>query len=140
MSRPLTRTPLRICARASPGTASAPAPPIRSWPSWRRVMSRIFVIPIPSRSVGAHATQGWSERHGWGAMLRFLASRLATVVLMALLSTLVIFLIANTVPGDPVLAQLGDVAASDPKFVAVWRAKYGLDLPLWDRYFVFLRG
>ena len=47
-----------------------------------------------------------------------MASRLATVVLMALLATLVIFLIANTVPGDPVLAQLGDLAASDPEFVA----------------------
>ena len=73
-------------------------------------------------------------------MLRFLVSRTGTVVLMALLATLVIFLIANTVPGDPVLAQLGDVAASDPAFVAVWRHKYGLDLPLWERYFIFLKG
>jgi peptide/nickel transport system permease protein len=59
---------------------------------------------------------------------------------MALLSTLVIFLIANTVPGDPVLAQLGDIAASDKAFVASWRAKYGLDLPLWERYLIFLKG
>ena len=73
-------------------------------------------------------------------MLRFIASRAGTVVLMAVLSTLVIFLIANTVPGDPVLAQLGDVVASDPAFVAAWRQKYGLDLPLWERYFVFLKG
>ena len=73
-------------------------------------------------------------------MLRFVASRMATVVVMAVLSTLVIFLIANTVPGDPVLAQLGDIAASDPATVTLWRAKYGLDLPLWERYFIFLRG
>lgn len=73
-------------------------------------------------------------------MLRFVASRVATVLVMAVLSTLVIFLIANTVPGDPVLAQLGDIAASDPATVALWRAKYGLDLPLWERYFVFLHG
>src|SRR5215203_4521350 len=59
---------------------------------------------------------------------------------MALLATLVIFLIANTVPGDPVLAQLGDIAASDKAVVAEWRAKYGLDLPLWQRYLIFLRG
>src|SRR5581483_5654161 len=63
-----------------------------------------------------------------------------TVLLMAVLATLVIFLIANTVPGDPVLAQLGDQAASNAEFVAAWRHKYGLDLPLWSRYFVFLRG
>lgn len=72
-------------------------------------------------------------------MLRFLATRLATVIGMALLATLAIFLIANTVPGDPVLAQLGDQAASDPAFVARWRHEFGLDLPLWERYFVFLR-
>src|SRR6185369_4314096 len=59
---------------------------------------------------------------------------------MALLATLVIFLLANTVPGDPVLAQLGDVAASNKEFVAEWRAKWGLELPLWERYFIFLKG
>jgi len=73
-------------------------------------------------------------------MLRYTSSRLGLAVVMALLATLVIFLIANTVPGDPVLAQLGDVAASNKEFVAAWRAKYGLDLPLWERYFIFLKG
>src|SRR5208282_1173659 len=73
-------------------------------------------------------------------MLRYVVSRLGLSAVMALLATLVIFLIANTVPGDPVLAQLGDVAASNKEFVAAWRAKYGLDLPLWERYFVFLKG
>jgi peptide/nickel transport system permease protein len=71
---------------------------------------------------------------------RYIVSRLAITVVMALLATLVIFLIANTVPGDPVLAQLGDIAASNKEFVAEWRAKYGLDLPLWQRYLIFLQG
>ncbi|MCZ0738281.1 ABC transporter permease [Phreatobacter sp. AB_2022a] len=73
-------------------------------------------------------------------MLRFIVSRLGTTAMMALLATLVIFLIANTVPGDPILAQLGDVAASNKEFVAEWRAKWGLDLPLWHRYLLFLKG
>ncbi len=73
-------------------------------------------------------------------MLRYVASRIAVAAVMALFATLVVFLIANTVPGDPVLAQLGDIAASDKAFVALWRAKYGLDLPLWERYFIFLKG
>ena len=73
-------------------------------------------------------------------MLRYIASRLGVTVIMALLATLVIFLIANTVPGDPVLAQLGDVAASNKEFVAEWRARYGLDLPMWHRYWIFLTG
>ena len=50
----------------------------------------------------------------------------------------VIFLIANTVPGDPVLAQLGDIAASNPEWSLAFRAKWGLDLPLWERYWIFL--
>jgi peptide/nickel transport system permease protein len=73
-------------------------------------------------------------------MGRYIVSRLGITVIMALLATLVIFLIANTVPGDPVLAQLGDVAASNKEFVAEWRAKWGLDLPLWHRYLLFLNG
>ncbi len=73
-------------------------------------------------------------------MLRYLLSRLATSVAMVLLATVVIFLIANTVPGDPVLSQLGDMAASNPATVAAYRAKWGLDLPLWERYWIFLRG
>jgi peptide/nickel transport system permease protein len=71
-------------------------------------------------------------------MLRYIVSRLGLAGMMALFSTLVIFLIANTVPGDPVLAQLGDLAASNKEFVAEWRHKWGLDLPLWERYGVFL--
>src|SRR5438128_3713884 len=59
---------------------------------------------------------------------------------MAVLATLVIFLIANTVPGDPVLVQLGDLAASNKEFVARFRARWGLDLPLWERYWIFLKG
>ena len=73
-------------------------------------------------------------------MPRYIVSRLGMAVVMAVLATLVIFLIANTVPGDPVLAQLGDLAASNKEFVAEWRAKWGLDLPLWERYFIFLKG
>jgi peptide/nickel transport system permease protein len=59
---------------------------------------------------------------------------------MVLLSSLVIFLIANSVPGDPVLTQLGDLAASNPVMVAAFRHKWGLDLPLWERYWIFLSG
>ncbi|HWL83177.1 MAG TPA: ABC transporter permease [Roseomonas sp.] len=73
-------------------------------------------------------------------MPRYIAQRLVTAAVMALLASAVIFLIANLVPGDPVLAQLGDIAASDPATVAHWRAKWGLDLPLWERYGIFLQG
>jgi len=70
----------------------------------------------------------------------YIALRLMSAVLMALFASLVIFLISNFVPGDPVLAQLGDILASDPAVVAEWRARWGLDLPIWQRYGIFLTG
>ena len=73
-------------------------------------------------------------------MIRYVVSRLVVSVAMVLLATLVIFLIANTVPGDPVLTALGDMAASDPAQVADFRRRWGLDLPLWERYWIFLKG
>jgi peptide/nickel transport system permease protein len=73
-------------------------------------------------------------------MIRYIVSRLGISVVMILLATVVIFLIANTVPGNPVLMQLGDLAASDPVRVAEFRAHAGLDLPLWHRYWIFLDG
>src|SRR5476651_1881747 len=72
-------------------------------------------------------------------MIRYVCSRLAVSVVMVLLATLVIFLIANTVPGDPVLTALGDMAASDPVQVADFRRRWGLDLPLWEQYWLFLQ-
>lgn len=71
-------------------------------------------------------------------MLRYICNRLATVVVLALLATLVVFLIASLVPGDPVLAMLGDLAASKPDIVAEYRARWGLDLPLYQQYWIFL--
>src|SRR4051812_33917502 len=73
-------------------------------------------------------------------MLRYLVNRVVTAFVMVLLATLVIFLIANTAPGDPALSQLGDLAASNPEYVKAFRAKWGLDLPLYERYFIFLKG
>lgn len=71
-------------------------------------------------------------------MLRYLTSRIVATVIMALLATLIVFLIVSLVPGDPVLSQLGDMAASNPEIVKAYRAKWGLDLPLHEQYGIFL--
>ncbi|MFO1313237.1 MAG: ABC transporter permease [Burkholderiales bacterium] len=71
-------------------------------------------------------------------MLRYIASRLLTAFVLALFATLVVFLITSLVPGDPIIAMLGDLAASKPEIVAEYRAKWGLDLPLWQQYWIFL--
>ena len=80
------------------------------------------------------------NRQGSVRVIGYVASRLVTAGIMVVLASLVVFLIANTVPGDPVLSQLGDLAASNPVMVAAFRHKWGLDLPLWERYWIFLRG
>jgi peptide/nickel transport system permease protein len=73
-------------------------------------------------------------------MLRYIAVRIGSMLVMALLATLIVFLIASQVPADPVLAQLGDLQAADPAMVAAYRARWGLDLPVWQQYLVFLQG
>jgi peptide/nickel transport system permease protein len=60
------------------------------------------------------------------------------MVVMIVLATLVVFIIASLVPADPILAQLGDMQAADEALVAAYRAKWGLDLPLWQQYWIFL--
>ena len=62
------------------------------------------------------------------------------MAVMIVLATLVVFLIANLVPADPILAQLGDMQAADERLVAAYRAKWGLDRPLWEQYGIFLQG
>jgi peptide/nickel transport system permease protein len=39
-----------------------------------------------------------------------------------------------------VLSQLGDLAASNPVIVAAFRHKWGLDLPIWEQFWIYLRG
>ena len=58
-------------------------------------------------------------------MIRYIASRLVAAAIMVVLASLVVFLIANTVPGDPVLTQLNGVPTygSGPGNVAQVRVK-----------------
>lgn len=73
-------------------------------------------------------------------LLSYFFNRLIVAALMALAATVVIFLIAHMVPTDPIRAMLGDLAASNPNTVARFRALWGLDLPLHEQYFLFLKG
>jgi peptide/nickel transport system permease protein len=70
--------------------------------------------------------------------LRYLLLRVAASAGMAAAATLVVFLVAHTVPADPVLAQLGDRQSANPETVARFRARWGLDRPLHEQYGRFL--
>jgi len=70
--------------------------------------------------------------------LRFVARRAAALVLLAVGITLVVFLLTQAVPADPVASALGEQAAADPEAVAAFKEHYGLDKPLPARYAIYL--
>jgi peptide/nickel transport system permease protein len=71
---------------------------------------------------------------------RYIALRLVTTVFLAIAATLVVFLVAHVVPTDPIRAHLGDLGSSKPDIVAAYRARWGLDKPLWEQYVIYLQG
>jgi len=80
-------------------------------------------------------------RAGWlwlPGLVRFVLRRLVVGVFLCIGVTLVSFTLTQVVPGDPISASLGDAAASDPQIVAAFRARFGLDRPLPEQYFIYL--
>jgi peptide/nickel transport system permease protein len=68
----------------------------------------------------------------------FIVRRLLTSVLLVLGVTLISFTITQLVPGDPVAANLGQSAYSDPEIVAAFEKEFGLDQPVPIQYFKYL--
>jgi peptide/nickel transport system permease protein len=69
-------------------------------------------------------------------MAAYLA-RCAAQLLVALVGIVTVaFFLMRAIPGDPALYMLGDFATTEA--LAVLRARLGLDLPVWQQYFVFL--
>jgi len=71
-------------------------------------------------------------------MARFIGRRLLYLLPVLFAVTLLTFLIASLLPGDLAYTILGDQAT--PEKVAALRAQMGLDLPLWQRYLLWLWG
>src|SRR6478609_11018876 len=69
-------------------------------------------------------------------MAFFVARRLLYLLPVLVAVTLLTFLIASLLPGDLAYTILGDQAT--PEKVAALRAQMGLDLPLWQRYLLWL--
>jgi len=71
-------------------------------------------------------------------MLRYALGRVGQMVPIALLVTVLIFLLIKLVPGDPASAILGD-RATDAS-VAALRHQWGLDRPIWQQYAIYMRN
>jgi peptide/nickel transport system permease protein len=68
----------------------------------------------------------------------YIVRRLISMVLMLLLLTLVVFLLFSVLPTDP--ARLTCGKACTPEVIAANRHNLGLDLPIWQQYWNFLKG
>ncbi len=71
-------------------------------------------------------------------MTGYIVRRVLSMVLMLLLLTLVVFLLFSVLPTDP--ARLTCGKACTPEVVAANRHNLGLDLPVWEQYWVYLKG
>lgn len=71
-------------------------------------------------------------------MIVYVARRLVLMLPMLLGMTLISFTVSRAIPTDPVVATLGQQAASHPAIVAAYRRHWGLDRPLADQYLVYL--
>jgi peptide/nickel transport system permease protein len=69
-------------------------------------------------------------------MAKFIGRRLVYLLPVLLAVTLLTFLVASLLPGDLASTILGDQAT--PEKVAELRAAMGLDLPIWQRYGIWL--
>lgn len=69
-------------------------------------------------------------------MLKYFVSRLISAVPVLLLVTVVVFMLMHLIPGDPVVAMLGDQATPDN--VARLRAQLDLDKPIPVQYAIWI--
>lgn len=68
--------------------------------------------------------------------LSFIPGRLVQSIPVIFGVTLLVFILAHLLPGDPAVAMLGDKAT--PERVAALNRELGLDGPIWDQYLLYL--
>ncbi|MDR1070461.1 MAG: ABC transporter permease [Gracilibacteraceae bacterium] len=71
-------------------------------------------------------------------MFRYILRRLIFLVFLMVGVTIVVFLLSHAVPSDPVVANLSQRNLGNPEMVAAFRAKWGLDQPLYRQYFTYM--
>jgi len=73
-------------------------------------------------------------------LLRFLAQRLVKMVAVVLAIVVINFVLIHAAPGDPASVIAGQSGAADPVFIAQLRHEFGLDLPLYEQLWIYVRG
>jgi peptide/nickel transport system permease protein len=89
---------------------------------------------VASLTVPASAARGLAD----SVALRFVVRRLARFAVSLWVLLTAAFGMIHLIPGDPVRAALG--ISAPPSLVAARRQALGLDLPLYEQYWHYLRG
>ena len=73
-------------------------------------------------------------------MLSFVAQRIAKGAIVLLAIIVLNFFLIRLAPGDPAIVMAGEAGASDKIFVTQLREKFGLDQPLPEQLFRYVKG
>src|SRR6266404_5660485 len=73
-------------------------------------------------------------------MLSFITQRIAKGVIVLLAIIVLNFFLIRLAPGDPAIVMAGEAGAGDQVFVAQLREKFGLDRPLPEQLFRYVKG
>ena len=73
-------------------------------------------------------------------MLSFVAQRTVKGIIVLLAIIVLNFFLIRLAPGDPAVVMAGEAGASDTMFVAQLREKFGLDKPLPEQLFLYVKG
>jgi peptide/nickel transport system permease protein len=73
-------------------------------------------------------------------MLSFVAQRIVKGVIVLLAIVVLNFFLIRLAPGDPAVVMAGEAGASDQVFVAQLREKFGLDKPLPEQLYRYVKG
>lgn len=71
--------------------------------------------------------------------IRFILKRLLYLIIMLLGVATLVFILTKLIPGDATTANLSQRALSDPEIVAAYKAKHGLDKPIFVQYLYYMR-
>ncbi len=73
-------------------------------------------------------------------LTRYLIRRLVFLVFTLIGVSLMVFILSHMVPADPVAANLSQANLNNPELIAAFKAKWGLDQPLYVQYFTYIKN
>lgn len=71
-------------------------------------------------------------------MLKYIVKRILQMIPMMIILSIVVFCMVRLIPGDPVTMSLGMGAGKEA--IAAETARLGLDKPLWQQYFIWVKN